>query len=197
MWERLSANLSPARRAINIPLSWLDFGQYITNWCSWLKFIKRYVWVASSAGMRFFFCKPRDDKNSLCKYQGCLKSFLLIFFYEHVGEFLCGMTKGRVTEQEMAEIFFSFLLKKSAFYGKAENILIFLQFWTKMIYFCSFLRLLREIRIFLPKSNHFAKAGQWKEWIAACYWQLHPSALLSTFCTSERQRCGELLIAAA
>lgn len=45
------------------------------------------------------------------------------------------MTKGRVTEQEMAEFFFSFLLKKSAFYGKAENILIFSRSELKLFIF--------------------------------------------------------------
>lgn len=81
-------------------------------------------------------------------------------------------------------------MQKFAFYGKAENIFIFFSSELKNIYFCSFLRLLWEIKIFLPKNNHFTKAGQClpKEWIAACYSQLRLSALLSTFCTSEREK---------
>lgn len=51
-----------------------------------------------------FFCKLKDDKNSLCTYEGYLKLLLLIFFYEYIGESLWGMSEGMVTAREMAEM---------------------------------------------------------------------------------------------
>lgn len=151
---------------------------------------KRYVWVTASAGMRFSSGNCELIKIPFVNIKVAWNFSFSFSFMDVLGDFCGGCSRNRPQTREWQNVG-GFLLKQSAFYGNAENIWIFSSSELKIFIFLHLLRLLQEIKNFLPKNNHFTKAGQCfpKEWIAAAF-----SPAQHILHIKKRERCVKVLI---